>query len=69
MFLIFVMKLNELMERADQATCDENYDLEEQMHKEIETLRDNFRNDFAREYGFSFDQFEETLNLSYDHVC
>jgi hypothetical protein len=69
MFLIFVMRLNELMELADIATGDENYDLEEQMHKEIEALRDSFRVEFGKAYGVSFDQFEETLNLSYDHVC
>lgn len=69
MFLLFVMKLNELMALADKANNEEDYDLEEQIHKEVEALRDSFRVEFAKAYGVSFDQFEETLNLSYDHVC
>lgn len=69
MLLRFTLNLKVQMELFDTAVDNNDYEAERRIHKTIEDLRDQFHVDFKNEYGFSFSDFEETLNLSYDYSC
>lgn len=66
MFLALMLRLQELQGLADIATANDEDD--SKILKDMEKARDDFYRNFPNEYGFRFEDFEETLNLSYDYT-
>lgn len=70
MFLLFIIELQRLMGEIDALSEAEVYDGDalDAKVREVETLRDNFRNEFATQMGLDFGVFEEAIDLSYEYT-